>query len=138
MINKHSPLTKRTARPYILFPAIALGVIATVWFVFLILTHIDQQKKDEQAATTQTAGPSQAIESLKTQAAKKLQDGDQEGGLKDLRQALSLAEKDHLTKDITYLQQQIDYAENSQFSGTKSAKPAPAPTNTSSPGYSRQ
>lgn len=138
MINKFSLLKKKTMRPYILFPAIAIALIATGWLTYFTLTHADQPEKNNQAAPTQTASSSQTIESLKKEAFRKLQAGDKDGGLTALRQALSAAEKDHLTSDITYLQQQIDYAETSQFTSTASTAPAPAPTSPASPGYSRK
>jgi hypothetical protein len=138
MINKFSLLKKKTIRPYIVFPAIAIALIATGWLTYFLLTHADQPGKNNQAAPAQAANPSQAIESLKKEAFKKLQAGDKDGGIAALRQALATAEKDHLTSDITYLQQQIDYAENSQLTNAESAAPAPAPTSSTSPGYSRK
>lgn len=117
----------------ILFAAICIVLLA----VLAMLNNTNDQKQSQQTpppkSTTSIA--TEKIAALKTQAFEKLHAGDKQGGLNDLRAALSLAKDNKLTADIRYFEQQIDYAENTEFTTAKQAAPATSQSEKGKPGY---
>lgn len=99
---------------------IALVAIGT----FAILTYLKAGQNTAQ--TTQTVEQpteTRSIEELKESALAKLQAGDQAGGIKELEAALTQAENSKDQNEISYLEQQIDFAKNTPTSA-KSDVPA--------------
>jgi hypothetical protein len=73
---------------------------------------------------------------LKASAFEKLTQEDQSGGIKDLEQALAISKAVKDSAQITYFEQQIDFAKNSAIPDTKKAGNTPAPTPAPAPSTS--
>lgn len=125
-------------KKYNLSKIIAIGgflvgalLISTV--TFILLKHTDTPRADNtNGATDTTVTPT--TDTLVTSAMNKLKAGKQDEGIAELQSALVIAKKDNNTAKILYIEQQIDFAKNSNFS--KQETPAPAPKiDTKNPNY---
>jgi hypothetical protein len=117
--NKYRP-SKPATLAVLLAGLVVIGVIAVV-----VLTRANTPQSSNSAPSAQSA----SSESLTAQALEKLQAGNQKDGIADLRAALAVAKKNNDNDAIKYIEQQIDFAQSSNF--TPQGAPAPA----ASPNY---
>lgn len=121
-------LSKIIAMGGFLVGALLIGTVT-----FILLKHTDAPRSGSTSNTTDTT-KAQSTDTLVTSAMNKLKAGKQEEGIAELQSALVIAKKDNDTAKISYIEQQIDFAKNSDFS--KQETPAPAPKiDTKSPNY---
>lgn len=105
---------------------VAVCAVLVAIGTFAVLTYLKAGQNTAQ--TTQTVEQpteTRSIEELKKSAFAKLQAGDQAGGVKELEAALAQAKRNKNQNEISYLEQQIDFAKNTPTS-TKSDAPTSA------------
>lgn len=114
---------------------LAVACIGGITFATLKLTNTPRTNTTNTTANEQAAQQGRMNE-LKTSAFEKLTHEDQSGGVKDLEQALAIAKAAKDSAQVTYFEQQIDFAKNSAIPDTKKTgnTPAPAPAPTPSTG----
>jgi hypothetical protein len=117
--NKYRP-SKPATLAVLLAGLVVIGVIAVV-----VLTRVNTPQSNNSTPSTQTP----SSESLTAQALDKLRAGNQKDGIAGLRAALTVANKNNDSDAIKYIEQQIDFAQSSNF--TPQGAPAPA----TSPNY---
>lgn len=125
---------KRTLWLRLIVIIVAVLVAATCTLLILKGINAPRHNKQENTASAPIQTEVRTIDTLKSDAYKKLQNGDQAGGLKDLQIALAQAKKEGKTSELNDITQQIDFAKNSKFTDTtKQASPAAAPSSKDNP-----
>lgn len=126
MNNPTKPnLSKLKIAGVFLASAIAIGAIT-----IMILKFANTPKLGDQPETSQ----SKPVEVTAASALAKLEAGDKEGGLADLQTALATAKKRNDTATIQYIEQQIDFAKNSNFNKPDTAPPVAESPDSNEPG----
>jgi hypothetical protein len=105
---------------------LVIGCIGGITIAALKLTNTPRATTTTKDSVTQQG----SISELKASAFDKLTHGDQSGGVKDLEQALAIAKATKDSAQVTYFEQQIDFAKNSAIPDTKKTvnTSAPAPS----------
>lgn len=116
------------------FAALCLITLATL----VIMDRANNKDQAQPAPAPSISVEKQRITTLTKRAFEKLEKGNSEEGLESFRAALAIAKQHNLTDDINYLEQQIDYAENTSFSASGSTSPKPMPNDKGKPGYVSQ
>lgn len=119
----------------LLIVAASIIVVSTILFALYHSAYTNTARLPEPSAPSREELDKSKLTSLKASALKKLEAGDQKAALEDLQAGLALAKKLSSSIDISYFEQQLDYAQTSQFPSSENPAPEELSNSRRAPGF---